>query len=61
MFKFFNLVSVVEVNKDDLWSVEGNIVLETVFVMLCLAGIVIINSVTMLSQLFGLDLFHIGT
>jgi len=61
LFKLFNLASVVKVNEDDLGSVEGNVVLEAVFVVLCLAGIVIGNSVTVLSQLFSFNLLQLGT
>jgi hypothetical protein len=45
--KLFNLASVIKVNKDDLGSVKGNVVLEAVLVMLCLAGVVIINCISL--------------
>ncbi|CDW81212.1 UNKNOWN [Stylonychia lemnae] len=64
LLESLDLASAVEVNKDDLGSVESDVVLQTSFVVLCFAGIVVVNSITVtlsLCQLVGLGLFKFSS
>jgi hypothetical protein len=45
VFELLNLASVVEVNKNNLGSVEGDVVLETVFFVLGFACVIVGNGV----------------